>query len=119
MSDSPSNPPLHSLLWRENFFENHWEKIQGSAQTRHFMEVLAANLAEPERDFLISHEAAVFDWGCALATAWMFWLGPFPDAMWPAWILPPGQSTGRERLTPIMNSYTPKTGKSNVISRSS
>jgi len=65
MTNDQSNPPVNSLSWWENYFENHWEQNSGREQTRKFMEALVANLAEPEREFLAVHDAEILDWGCA------------------------------------------------------
>src|SRR3989304_1110582 len=65
MSTDPDNVPVNSLSWWEDYFKNHWEANRGREQARQFMEVLAANLPETEREFLSAQKASVLDWGCA------------------------------------------------------
>jgi len=57
--------PVNSREWWENYFENYWEVNKGSEQTRHYMELILANLPILEMAYMRSTSLRILDWGCA------------------------------------------------------
>jgi len=51
--------------WWEDYFARYWDAYGGGAQTRHFMERLAANLPAGLTTWLESRPLRILDWGCA------------------------------------------------------
>src|SRR4051812_7826308 len=57
--------PMNSRAWWDEYFAESWQANGGSAQTRHFMERLLAELLATEKAYLRSRPLDVLDWGCA------------------------------------------------------
>ncbi|HKQ04907.1 MAG TPA: glycosyltransferase [Blastocatellia bacterium] len=62
---SDSEKPMNSRAWWDQYFAESWQANGGSAQTRHFMERLLAELSAPDKAYLRSRPLDVLDWGCA------------------------------------------------------
>jgi predicted dehydrogenase/glycosyltransferase involved in cell wall biosynthesis/2-polyprenyl-3-methyl-5-hydroxy-6-metoxy-1,4-benzoquinol methylase len=57
--------PVNSREWWENYFAQYWEVNKGSEQTRHYMELILANLPILEMAYMRSTSLRILHWGCA------------------------------------------------------
>src|SRR5687768_13124420 len=64
-NEASTDPQVNSRTWWEDYFSHDWEKNEGSAQTRHFMERLIDNLPVEATTFMQLPDVRILDWGCA------------------------------------------------------
>jgi len=63
--ETTDNAPVNSRPWWEDYFAAQWDANNGRGQTKYFMQRLVENLPPAEREYLVSREASILDWGCA------------------------------------------------------
>src|SRR5262245_11448892 len=73
-------PDINSRDWWEKYFQSSWERNGGVGQSRHFMELLVANLPAAERAYLRTRRPEVLDWGCAFGQGVEVLAEAFPTA---------------------------------------
>lgn len=57
--------PANTRQWWEDYLAAQWDANNGRDQSKYFMQRLVENLPPVEREYLVSQEATILDWGCA------------------------------------------------------
>src|SRR6266850_340785 len=56
---------MNSREWWEEYFRERWDACNGAGETRHFMELIVAELPAAERSYFRTRPLSIADWGCA------------------------------------------------------